>query len=668
VAVLCNLFFGALALKRETVNYMKSRNSSQSPQKTTPRVSLGPIADLEAHLPEDWWAKLFNALYIKTDGDVVENAENTAREIDAVIRLTGMRTDADILDLCCGQGRHSLELARRGFSKVRGIDRSRYLVRLARKRAENEGLDVQFREGDARNLRIPDDSIDCAMIMGNSFGYFANEADDLKVLEAIARCLRSSGTLLLDITDGDWVREHFDARSWEWIDDNQFVCRERSLLTDGQRLISREVIVNDEKGVLADQLYAERLYSLDGIKRILTDAGYRHIRFHGSVESLSDRGQDLGMMARRMLLTAAAPRKVWTATAKRAAPLSVAVLLGDPSLPDTVKLNGQFNDEDFATIDKLKDALAGLPGFCFRYLDNHATMQRDLGEERTDLVFNLCDEGFNNDAFMELHVPAMLEMQSIPYTGAGPSCLAACYDKALVRTVADSLGIPVPAETYIRSGDHSATLPSVFAAILKPNFGDSSIGITASSVVENERELMEALESLQMQFTDRPILVQEYLTGAEYSVCLIGNPGRNIQALPLLEVDFSRLDPELPRILGYESKWEPDSPYWSEISYREASLPDHEQAMLVDGAIRLFERLSRRDYARFDFRRGADGVLRLLEVNPNPGWCWDGKMNLMAAFGGQRYDELLERILIVASERYGFAPMRRDRGAAAIPA
>ncbi len=647
---------------------MKSQGFPKSPQAVGGRTSLGPIADLEAHLPEDWWAKLFNALYVKTDGDVVENAENTAREIDAVIRLTGIQPDSNILDLCCGQGRHSLELARRGFSNVRGVDRSRYLVRLARKRAETERLRVVFREGDARNPRLPADSVDCAMIMGNSFGYFANETDDLKVLEGVARCLRSSGTLLLDITDGDWIRDNFEARSWEWIDDNQFVCRERSLSTDGQRLISREVIVNDEKGVLADQLYAERLYSLDRIKQLLTEAGYRNIRYHGAMESLSDRGQDLGMMARRMLLTASAPRKVWTPTAKRTTAISVAVLLGDPRLPDTVKLNGQFNAEDFATVDRLKDALSGLPGFRFRYLDNHATMQRDIGAERTDLVFNLCDEGFNNDAFMELHVPAMLETLGVPYTGAGPSCLAACYDKALVRAVADSLGVPVPAETFIRAGDHSATLPSVFPAILKPNFGDSSIGITTASVVENERDLMESLERLQTQFADRPILVQEYLTGAEYSVCLVGNPGRNIQALPLLEVDYSRLDPALPKILGYESKWEPDSPYWTDIAYREAILPDHEQAMLVDGAIRLFERLHCRDYARFDFRRGADGAMRLLEANPNPGWCWDGKMNLMAGFGGQRYDELLERILVVASERYGLVPMRRDTVAAPVPA
>ena len=285
------------------------------------------------------------------------------------------------------------------------------------------------------------------------------------------------------------------------------------------------------------------------------------------------------------------------------------------------------------------------------YLDNHATLERDLAELRTDLVLNLCDEGLNNDAFKELHVPAMLDVLGIPYTGAGPGALAACYDKGLVRAIAMTLDVPVPLETYVRPGDQGATLPSVFPAILKPNYGDSSQGITKDAVVENERRLLDYLEKLRAEFPRRPILVQEYLTGAEYSVSLLGNPDQGLRALPVLEVDYSRLDPGLPRILGYESKWEPDSPYWTQIRYHEATLPDHMQSQLIEHSARLFERLGCRDYARFDFRADAKGEIKLLEVNPNPGWCWDGKLNLMAGFQGMRYTELLGQILSAAVER-----------------
>jgi D-alanine-D-alanine ligase len=77
------------------------------------------------------------------------------------------------------------------------------------------------------------------------------------------------------------------------------------------------------------------------------------------------------------------------------------------------------------------------------------------------------------------------------------------------------------------------------------------------------------------------------------------------------------------------------------------------QQQMIDHSSRLFERLACRDYARFDFRADAKGEIKLLEVNPNPGWCWDGKMNIMAGFQGMRYSELLGHILQAAVERLG---------------
>ncbi|MEZ5856967.1 MAG: methyltransferase domain-containing protein [Hyphomicrobiaceae bacterium] len=171
------------------------------------RSSLGPVADLESHLPAEWWRKLFNALYVKTDGDVVENHENTRREVDFIVSAAAIQPSSQILDLCCGQGRHCLELARRGYRKVNGVDRSRYLIRLARKRAQSEGLNVTFKEGDARNPRLNESSFDCVAIMGNSFGYFSNKQDDEKVLTTVGS-LRPSGQLVLDITDGAYMADH----------------------------------------------------------------------------------------------------------------------------------------------------------------------------------------------------------------------------------------------------------------------------------------------------------------------------------------------------------------------------------------------------------------------------------------------------------------------------
>src|SRR5262245_55921862 len=88
-----------------------------APKNANPRT-IGTVPDLERHLPSDWWRSLFNSVYLKTDGDVVENYNNTVQEVDLLIRAAGLEKSDRILDLCCGQGRHSLELARQGFANV----------------------------------------------------------------------------------------------------------------------------------------------------------------------------------------------------------------------------------------------------------------------------------------------------------------------------------------------------------------------------------------------------------------------------------------------------------------------------------------------------------------------------------------------------------------------
>ncbi len=623
----------------------------KEPQANGPGRTLGPVSDLERHLPADWWQTLFNSLYLKTDGDVVENAANTKTDIDLLLATAGLEVNDQILDLCCGQGRHTLELARRGFRQVTGVDRSRYLVRLARTRARKEGLTATFREGDARSVRLKPGSFHCVMMMGNSFGYFDSEEDDAAVLETAQRVLVSKGTLVMDITDGEWTRQNFERRSWEWVDQNHFVCRERNLASDGRRLISREVIVHAERGVLADQFYSERLYTRREIQELLESVGFSQVRFHADVQSDSSRNQDLGMMAHRFFLTAEAPAKLAAAKARVVPYPEVTVLLGDPRLPDSVKLNGKFNAEDLDTIQKLKDALSEVADVSFSYLDNHQALWAELRNHPPAFVLNLCDEGFNNDAFLELHVPAMLEVLGIPYSGSGPATLGTCYDKALVRAIAQSLDVPVPSETFFDPADQAATLPGIFPAMIKPNQGDSSIGITKNAVVRTPEQAIDYIAELREILPGRPLLVQEYLEGAEYSVGIVGNPGFDYHVLPILEVDYEGLEAGLPRILGYESKWDPTSPYWTQIKYKEAEISEDIRRNLADYSRKMFERLGCRDYARFDFRTDADGQAKLLEVNPNPGWSWDAKMNLMAGFEGLRYADLLRLIVEAAQAR-----------------
>ena len=615
---------------------------------------LGPVSDLEEYVRRDWWNHLFNSYYLKTDGDVVNDNNITSQEIDIFSEVLKLQPDQRILDLCCGHGRHSLELAKRGFNRVEALDKSRYLIQKAKKAAKMNNLSVKFREGDARRLPYQSDSFDIIMILGNSFGYFESIKEDLRVLKEVFRVLKPWGHILIDLTDGEYLKKNFQPRSWEWLDKNYYVCRERSLSLDKQRLISREVISHVNEGVVVDQFYAERLYSKKKMTQLLTNAGFTDVISHGDFAPKSQRNQDLGMMEKRFIISALV-KKQWTKTKSTSKKTlkNVVVIMGDPNKPDILKPKSIFDDDDFYTIDQLKDALREFKGFNFSFLTNHDTFLSDLTilKGKIDYVFNLCDEGYYNNARNELHIPALLDVLKIPYTGAGPQCLAFCYDKSLVRGIAKEMDIPAPEAIFINPGDNVIDLPLYFPAIVKPNFGDSSFGITQRSVVHNGEELINAISEIRGKFGyEQSIIVEQFLTGKDLTLGIIGNPPDQYKILPICEDDYSDLPPELPKICGYEAKWLPDSPYWN-IKSIPAVLSEKIRNIIETCSLKLFERLECKDYARFDWRLDADGNPKLLEVNPNPGWCWDGHLAKMAKFAGLTYQDMLKEILTVAENR-----------------
>ena len=674
------------------------------------------------------------------------------------INLAGDNTPAKILDLCCGQGRHLLHLNKEySHLDLYGHDQSSYLISLAKERVamSNPNANIQFSVGDCRQIPYPDNHFDLILVMGNSFGYFHNDDGDIVVLNEIFRVLSPGGRMVLDLTDGEWMRRYFAERSWEWVDDSCFVCRERQLSKDGKKLCSREVITHTDTGVVRDQFYQERLYSRKEIENLVRNVGLTVISEIGTLENpgpvittakeLSKRNEDLGMMEQRMLVKAIKPMDDFNMTPVQttvnthdfkylkdtpslslthdvnrtpienfvaqvkvdlkqndhndnhtngvitSSPHSnitslqsfnhsistILVVLGDPSLPCFGKLNNTWNEEDIMTRKKLMQALRslGIPHEKIHFLENHAQLIQTLStvSPSTSFVLNFCDEGFANDALQELHVPALLEMLNLPYSGAGPNCLGVCYDKGLVNRTAKSLGVPVPKETYFTSDQNFLSLSDLalindrilgkvgYPAFIKPLKGDNSLGITEKSIVRNLDDVRECLKILQ-DLGIKDVIIQEFLQGTEYGVGMVGNLETGFHFFPIMEVDFSSiLHQGLVPILGYDSKWDPSSPYWTDVKFQPAQLSSSIETSLRKYCLLLWERFGCRDYARFDFRcsigkgdglDGLNGIIKLLEVNPNPGWCWDGKFAHMAEFEDKSYVDMLKMILEASFQRY----------------
>ena len=329
----------------------------------------------------------------------------------------------------------------------------------------------------------------------------------------------------------------------------------------------------------------------------------------------------------------------------------VTVLLGDPRLPDASKHEASYNAEDIANVGKMTAAIESLGGYTVATLSDHATVMETLRRDPPEFVLNLCDTGFRNNATLEWHLACYLEMLGIPYSGAGPAAMAICYDKGLVRALAAAHGIAVPDEAYFATPAEAVV--GRFPALIKPNHGDGSVGITKDAVVRNADEARRYLDFFAGTLPGRSVLVQEYLPGPEYGVGVIGNPETGLRVLPPLAVDFSGLPAGLAPILSFESKAVPDSPYWTDIKFHAAKLDPGTAARLGDIACRLFARLGLRDYGRFDFRTDAKGTIKLMEVNPNPAWAWDGKLAMMAGFAGLSYAAMLGLILEAALRRVG---------------
>jgi D-alanine-D-alanine ligase len=637
-------------MKNNHNNHHKNKKNGQMPN-----PSLGPVKNLEDYLLPDWWQRIFNSMYLKTDADVVDDKSITSFEVDMFSDILKLSEDSAILDLACGQGRHIIELARRGYKNVFGMDRSHYLIRKAKQTNALEKLPVNFKEGDARRLPYPSDSFDVVMILGNSFGYFESIEDDMKILKEIFRVLKPYGRFLIDVADGNYLKAHYNPRSWEWIDKNHFVCRERSLASDNERLISREVISNIKKGVLVDQFYAERLYTKEKLQEILTSSGFKNVIFHDKYKTDSKRNQDLGMMERRIITTSQVIKE-WSPLKQKVMEVkNIAVVMGDPQKPDVIKPSNLFDEDDYNTIDQLKIALSSLKDYRFTYVNNHNMLISDLVKLKTkvDYVLNLCDEGFSNDAKRELHVPALLEMLEIPYTGSNPQCLAYCYDKSLIRGIAQEMGIPVAEALYIKPEDNVFEMNIGFPVIAKPNFGDSSFGITQKSVAYTVEELNDAIMKTREKFGyDKPILVEEFLTGKDLTLGIIGNVPEAYTVLPIVEEDYSGLPEGLPKICGYEAKWLQDSPYFNLLRSIPAVLPEATEKLIIEYSLKLAERLDCRDYSRYDWRLDSKGIPKLLEVNPNPGWCWDGHLAKMANIDGISYADMLKAILNAAEQRF----------------
>jgi SAM-dependent methyltransferase len=224
---------------------------------------------------DDLWKDLYPVLFDK------ERWERTPAAIDLLLSLVPIPAGGKICDLCCGPGRHSLELARRGFH-LTGVDRTVAYIEEARSRAATEGLEIEFVVEDMRRFLRPS-AFDAAVNLFTSFGYFEDPADDLRVVENIHASLVPGGRFVMDLASKEIVARGFRERDWSWIDEERGTrMLEERKLVDGWAMIENTWTLLGPGGERVIR-FSHRLYSGAELAGLLERAGFEEVRMFGSL-------------------------------------------------------------------------------------------------------------------------------------------------------------------------------------------------------------------------------------------------------------------------------------------------------------------------------------------------------------------------------------------------
>ncbi len=273
-----------------------------------------------------------------------------------------------------------------------------------------------------------------------------------------------------------------------------------------------------------------------------------------------------------------------------------------------------------------------------------------LEEYRPELVFNCC-ESFMGNARYDYGVPALLELHGYRYTGSPPEGLVMARDKAASKKVLAYHSVKVPDFEAYDLGIKKIRPPDLdFPLIVKPLREDASVGIAQSSVVSDEKDLVDRVEFIHRNLTQAAI-AEQFIEGREFYIGMLGN--QKLIQLPTVELIFEKMTDPTMKIATHTAKWD--------LDYRERwgiknvfARPIGKQAQ--DEIERIcpiaFHALRLRDYGRIDVRLTPDQEVYVLEVNPNPYISYGEDMANAADKIGLDYYEFIERIAEEALARY----------------
>ena len=266
-----------------------------------------------------------------------------------------------------------------------------------------------------------------------------------------------------------------------------------------------------------------------------------------------------------------------------------------------------------------------------------------------DMVFNIA-EG-KHGKFRESEVPAILDYLNIPYTGSGTFSLALALNKALTKKILKAENIPTPAFQVFTKGNEEIDPSLRFPLIVKPNCEGSAKGISKANVVNNKEDLLKRIRETLNAYKQEA-LVEEFIEGRELTVGILENGKTRV--LPILEIDFSACKNSGEYFYSWRMKEYQGNRELGLVPtfHCPARLDQETEAAVKDVALKTHRAVGCLDISRTDIRLDKFNVPYVLEINPLPGLDpKESNFPIMAYSDGMKYEDLIEAIVLSASER-----------------
>jgi len=308
---------------------------------------------------------------------------------------------------------------------------------------------------------------------------------------------------------------------------------------------------------------------------------------------------------------------------------------------DPADANAEFDHP--STIEVIATAIEA-NGFKVKKIGNAARLMEKIDNLGVDIVFNISEgTGGRN---RESHVPVLLEMAGVPFVGSDALTLGITLDKIMAKKIFISEGIPTPKFFEIKNLDSLKDSDHLqFPLIVKPRFEGSSKGLSDNSRVEDMKALKRQAELIVNTYK-QPALVEEFISGEEFTVAIVGNT--NPTAFPIVQVEIdgtTELNDKFYTFARIAS---------DRLKYIcPARISENLTKKIQDMAVKAYQSVDCLDFGRVDFRVDKKGKPYVLEINPLPSLSTEDAFQLVSNVIGIKYHQMLGKIIGCALERYG---------------